>query len=283
MNLMVNLMTDDQLIRQHLGIAVWADSMENVNDLTNPEGARGFVWMKNNANANMLPRFIGEGQSGIMRDGMDFMDRFILTDMQKSGLNNTSQGLKEGAQNGTATAAQLQASMGNRKIQAAYTQVCRTGLNPIAKHITMLTLRNRQMADLRQFNNEEILGVLAGNNWDMHDSITNDPYQQAMNKAEFYNMFKDVAMELVSANGDASHLIEMGRDIARDKGIKPDDFNRYFPLARPPEVGQGPAYTRTPQPGGALPAQATPNAQAPTASAQPAPPPIESPLEVASA
>lgn len=275
MNLMVNLMTDDQLIRQHLGIAVWADAMENTNDLTNPEGARGFVWMKNNSSQNQIPRFIGEGQSGIIRDGMDFMDRFIMTDMQKSGLNNTSQGLKEGAQNGTATAAQLQASMGNRKIQAAYTQVCRTGLRPIAKHITLLTLRNRQMQDLQQFSNEEQLAILAGNSWDIHDSITQDPYQEAMNKAEFYNMAKDVIMQITSANGDASHVVEMLRDIARDKGIKPDDFNRYFPLAKPPQVGQPPA------PGGALPAQATPNAKPPMAPAQPAPPPIETPLEEA--
>lgn len=273
MNLIVNLGTDDLVIRQHLGIAAWADSMENVNDLANPEGARGFVWMKNTANPNMLPRFIGEGQSGIMRDSMDFMDRFILTDMQKSGLNNTSQGLKEGSQNGTATAAQLQASMGNKRIQSALTQVCKTGLRPIAKHITLLTLRNRPMADMPFDNNAQML-ALTNNNWGEHDSVTNDPYQEAMNKAEFYNMFKDVAMQLVSANGDASHLIEMGRDIARDKGIKPDDFNRYFPLSRPPEVGKGPM-----QPGGALPALDTPKAQAPTAPEQQAPPQLPDPMQ----
>lgn len=277
-NLLVNLSVDDIVIRQHLGIAVWADSMENVNDLTNPEGARGFVWMKNNANQNMLPKFIGEGQSGVMRDSMDFMDRFILTDMQKSGLNNTSQGLKEGSQNGTATAAQLQASMGNKRIQSALTQICKTGLRPIAKHITLLTLRNRPMADLPQFNNDEMMMALSNNNWEEHDSVTNDPYQTAMNKAEFYNMFKDVALQITTANGDASHMIEMGRDIARDKGIKPDDFDRYFPKARPPQIGgpgQPPAPGQLPNPeqGGALPAQVTPTAQAPTASVQSAPPP----------
>lgn len=278
MNLMVNLSVDDIIIRQHLGLAVWADAMENPNDLMNPEGARGFVWMKNTAGPNMFPRFIGEGQSGILRDSMDFMDRFILTDMQKSGLNNTSQGLKEGSQNGTATAAQLQASMGNKRIQSALTQICKTGLRPIAKHITLLTLRNRPMAEL-PFDNQAQMQALTYNNWEEHDAVTKDPYAEAMNKAEFYNMFKDVALQLVQANGDASHLIEMGRDIARDKGIKPDDFNRYFPSARPPEVGQGPAYTRQPQPGGALPAQATPTAQAPTASAQPAPPPVPEPMK----
>lgn len=269
-NLMVNLSVDDMIIRQHLGIAVWADSMENVNDITNPEGARGFVWMKSGANANMLPKFIGEGQSGILRDSMDFMDRVIKPDQQKSGRSDTAQGLKEGSQNGTATAAQLMASIGNRRDSASIAQICKTGLRPIAKHLTMLVLRNRTMQDLQKFSNEELLAVFHNNNWEEHDSITQDPYQESMNKAEFYNMAKDVIMQVVSSNGDASHVIEFLRDIARDKGIKPDDFNRYFPLAKPPQVN-------TPAGGPPLPTQQPQIGNMPGVSAQPTPPPASPP------
>lgn len=264
-NLMVNLSVDDIIIRQHLGIAAWADSMENINDLTNPEGARGFVWMKNTANANMLPRFIGEGRSGIMQDSMDFMDRFIKPDAQKSGINDLSLGLKEGAQNGTATAAQLLASVGNRRNQAAITQICKTGLRPIAKHLTLLILRNRTMQEMSNFGNDEILSALQYNDWEEHDSITEDPYQQSMNKAEFYNMAKDMLMQVVASNGDASHVIEFLRDIARDKGIKPDDFNRYFPLAKPVDAN-APA-------GGAPPPTQQQQGAMPGVPAQPSPPP----------
>jgi hypothetical protein len=275
-NLMVNLSVDDILIRQHLGIALWADQLENPNDILNPEGARGFVWMKNNANPNLLPRLIGEGRSGIMQDSMEFMDRFIKPDQQKSGRSDTAQGLKEGAQNGTATAAQIMASIGSRRDSAGIATICKTGIRPIGRHLTMLTCRNRTMKDLQKFSNEELIGILQNNNWEEHDSITQDPYQESMNKAEFYNMAKDVIMQVVTANGDASHVIEFLRDIARDKGIKPDDFNRYFPLAKPPEAGGPPGQPPgmpPPQQGGALPALGSQPAQAPMASAQPAPPP----------
>jgi hypothetical protein len=240
-NLMMNLSADDLLIKQHLGLAVWPSALKNPNDVLNPEGARGVVFMKDTANVNQIPRFFTEGASGLQRDVGTFLDRVDAHD-QMAGISNHALGMSQGAeQNQTATGQRFLASTANRRTRAALITALDTGLKPIGKDLMLLTLRNRPPEDLG-LSPEEHIQIWDNNYWEASDTISWDKAQVSMAMANFGQVALQKMSEIAPASGSADHVVEYIKDTGKMMGVPTSWVERYFPKQMPPQIG-------APQPG----------------------------------
>lgn len=247
-NLMMNLSADDLLIKQHLGLAVWPSALKNPNDLLNPEGARGVLFMKDTATLNQVPRFFTEGASGLQRDTSAFLDRVEAID-QMAGISHQALGMTTGGeQNQTATGQRLLASTSNRRTRSALLTCLETGLKPIGKDLLLLTLRNRPPEDLG-IAPDEAIQIWDNNYWEATDSVAWDKAQMSMAMANFGQMALQKMAEITTAQGGADHVVEFIKDSGKMMGIPTSYVDRYFPKGMPPAVQTAPAAP----PQGALP------------------------------
>jgi hypothetical protein len=235
-NLMMNLSADDLLIKQHLGLAVWPNALKNPNDLLNPEGARGVLFMRDNATVNQIPRFFTEGASGLQRDAGAFLDRVDAID-QMAGLNHSAMGMNTGGeQNQTATGQRFLASTANRRTRAALITALDTGLKPIGKDLMLLTLRNRPPEDLG-LSPEEHIEIFDNNYWEASDTVSWDKAQMSMAMANFGQVALQKMAEVVPAQGGADHVVEYIKDTGKMMGVPTSWVERYFPKQLPPSIG----------------------------------------------
>lgn len=268
-NLLLNLGADDVIMRQHLGLAVWANKLKNPNDLLNPEGARGVVFMRDEATVNHVPRFFADGRSGVLQDAFQLDERFEKFE-QMAGLNHQALGMGTGGeQNQTATGQRFLASTANRRSRAALLNALETGLKPIGKDIMLLKLRNQPPEDL-QLTPEEHKEIWDNNFWEATDRVAWDQAQMSMAMANFGQVALQKMSEIAPAQGGADHVVEFIKDTGKMMGIPNAWVDRYFPKGMPPQVGavpgMPPAAPQAPAVGaieaGPLQAPMTPSAMA---------------------
>lgn len=238
-NLMNNLAMDDIVMRQHLGLAAWRMSLENPNDLLNPEGARGVLWMKNSANVNQLPRFFADGQSGVLRDAMAFDKEVMERDMQMAGLPQQALGMQGGVQDGTATAARFLANNANRRSRAAIIWAVETGLKPIGKDLILLALRNRPPEDLK-LSEADIVQIWNNNFWEASDVVTFDQTQANMALANFGQVAMQHMASITGPEGGADHVVRFLKDLGATMGVQRHRLDEYLPAGQPPELAPPP-------------------------------------------
>lgn len=269
-NLLLNLTADDVIMRQHLGLAVWPNALKNPNDLLNPEGARGVLFMKDNASINQLPRFFADGRSGLMEDVFRLDDR-IDRDAQMAGISDQTKGYNVGGgQNQTATGQRILASNASRRSRTALMWTIKTGLEPIGKDIMLLTLRNKHPDDLGM-EQKDLINVWDNNYWKCEDSVMTDRAEQAMALANFSQVSLQYMAKITTEDGSANHMVGFLKDLGRAYGIPGYRLDTYLPNPTKPEVG--PANSGQPAP--------TTAQQAPLSGAQPpapAPTTVQQPL-----
>lgn len=254
-NLMLNLSADDVLIRQHLGLAVWPNQLKNPNDLLNPEGARGVLYMKDNASPNHVPRFFADARSGILQDAMALDDR-LEQGSQMAGLPHSAMGMTGGGeQNQTATGQRLLASVSNRRSRAAILWAIETGLKPIGENVMLLTLRNRPPEDMK-LTPQQHAEIWANNYWAAEDSVSWDQAEQAMALANWGQSALQQMATISPPDGSASHLVEYLKDLGRSMKLPMSRLDAYLPTGSKPQIG-GPAPAGS-QPPPAAAAEASP-------------------------
>lgn len=264
-NLMFNLQNDDILIRQHLGLAVWPNALKNPNDLLNPEGARGVVFMKDGMSPNFLPRFFADGRSGTFQDATQHLEKIDEIE-QMAGVNHQALGMGDGGgQNQTATGQRFLANVANRRSRAALLWSCETGLKPISKSIMLLTLRNRSPEDLG-IEPKDLAEVWANNYFECSDVVTFDQTQQNMALANWGQVAMQKLTEISPPDGSADHVVEYLKDLGRTMGIPTQRLDTYFKKSMAPQVGAPvPGQPPAPPPPGALPPPPAAQAAAPGA------------------
>jgi hypothetical protein len=259
-NLMFNLQGDDILMRQHLGLAVWPNALKNPNDLLNPEGARGVVFMKDGMSPNFMPRFFADGRSGVFQDASQYLEKVDQIE-QMAGINHQALGMGgEGGQNQTATGQRFLANVANRRSRSAILWSVETGLKRIGKSVMLLNLRNKPPEDLGISPND--LAEVWGNNYfECSDVVTFDQTQQNMALANWGQVAMQKLGEISPPDGSADHVVEYLKDLGRTMGIPTQRLDSYFKKSMPPVVG-------APVSGGQPPSPPPPGALPPPAKAQ---------------
>jgi hypothetical protein len=270
-NLTLNLALDDITIRQHLGLAAKRGAMENPNDLVNPEGARGVLWMKSTSGVNDIPRFFADQASGVLRDAMEFDKNVTERDLQMAGLSQQALGMGGGVQDGTATAARYLAHNANARSRSSIIWAVETGLKPIGKDLILLALRNRPPEDLK-ISERELMEIWANNWWEASDVVTFDQTQANMALANWGQMAMQQMAGIAPADGTANHVVRYMKDIGAAMGIQRHKLDEYLPEGQAPAVGGQPPE-RPPQPDPSM-AERTPSA-APVSMEEPVPTPEE--------
>lgn len=236
-NLMNNLVADDLVIRQHLGLAVWRGALENPNQLLNPEGAREPIFMRHDAPIEKIPRFFADQGSGVVRDAIQFDREVVERDLQIGGLPYQSLGLGGGAQGGTATEQRYLANNANRKSRRSIIWSVETGLKPIGKDLLLLLLRNNAPTDLR-LSNEEFKQIFFNNFWEASDVITTDMVSQNMALANWGQVALQKLAEITTKDRGADHVVSYLKDLGRTMGIPASRLDEYLPTPAPPDLSQ---------------------------------------------
>lgn len=243
-NLILNLGIDDVVMRQHLGLAVWPDQLKNPNDLLNPEGARGVMFMKQDANPNLLPRFFADTRSGTLSDALQ-MNGEIERDSQLANLNQQTLGLDGGQQGATATASRYLASNGSRRLRIGAISASHTGLKPITQHMMLLTLKNNPPEDLR-IDARTAMDLLNNNVWEVSDTVRTDPAVEFTALSQFGQIAMQQMGQMAPQDGNMNHMVEFMKDTARALRIPSMRMDKYFPKQQmAPQVQTAP----TPQSG----------------------------------
>jgi hypothetical protein len=274
-NLTLNLAMDDITIRQHLGLAAKRSALENPNDLVNPEGARGVLWMKANAGVNDIPRFYADQASGVLRDALEFDKTVTERDLQMAGLPQQALGLNGGVQDGTATAARFLAQNANARSRSCIIWAVETGLKPIGKDLILLALRNRPPEDLK-LSEKDLMDIWANNWWEASDVVTYDQTQQNMALANWGQVATQQMAQITGPDGTANHLVRFMKDLGAAMGIRRDKLDDYLPEGQAPQVGGKPQGAPAPRPAQPNPQMADRSpSQAPMTMEAPAPSPEE--------
>lgn len=238
-NLTLGLALDDITIRQHLGLAAKRGALENPNDLVNPEGARGVLWMKQTSNVNDIPRFFADQASGVLRDAMEFDKNVTERDLQMAGQPQQALGLGGGVQDGTATAARYLAHNANARSRSCIIWAVETGLKPIGKDLILLALRNRPPEDLK-LSEKELVEIWANNYWEASDVVTYDQTQASMALANWGQMAMQQMAAITPADGTANHVVRFMKDSGASMGIPRHKLDEYLPEGQAPQVGAAP-------------------------------------------
>lgn len=237
-NLMFNLQGDDILMRQHLGLAVWPNALKNPNDLLNPEGARGIVFMKDGISPNFMPRFFADGRSGVFQDAAQYLEKVDQLE-QMAGINHQALGMgNDGGQNQTATGQRFLANTANRRSRSAILTATETGLKPICKSITLLNLRNRNPEDMG-LSPRELAQVWANNYFEVSDVVSFDQTQQNMALANWGQVAMQKLSEISPPDGSADHVVEYLKDLGRTMGIPVNRLDAYFKRSMPTDISNG--------------------------------------------
>lgn len=258
-NLMLNLASDDVVIRQHLGLAAWRGALENPNQLLNPEGAREPIWMRHDMGADKLPRFFADQSSGVLRDAIQFDTQVTERDMQIAGLPFQALGMGGGAQGKTATEQTYLANGATRKVRGAVINGIETGLEPICKDLLGLLLRNNAPEDLRLSPMEQVQ-IFNNNFFDFETSLTTNMQAQSMALAQWGQSAMQKMSEITPASnpGSADHIVRYLKDMGKAMGLPASSVDSYLPDAAPkpqatPPAGPGMAPPGMPAQGQSMP------------------------------
>jgi len=259
LNLATNLGIDDTITRMHHGWAVWEDYLENPNDLANPEGTNGYVYMTPNATPNHIPRRIGGERSGVLDDLMNITN---LVKVDKERVSDTDQNLGiRGEKSETATGRLLLKNADNKRTRAAIITMAQTGLIPIGKMVNLMALKNTPEVERMNMSydgetfgisNDELLQIWNNNVFDVSDSILRDQETQALKLTNFLAGARDVLLQ--DPHG-LPKILNILRDVGRKTGIQ--NVERYLPENPPIQAGPAqappanPEITPPPQAGGA--------------------------------
>lgn len=255
-NLMLGLAADDIVIRQHLGLAAKRSALENPNDLVNPEGARGVLWLKGTAGVNDIPRFYADQSSGVLRDALQFDQQVTERDLQMAGLPNQARGMTGGgAQNQTATGQSILNDKVEQRSRSAIIWSVETGLKPLGKDLILLALRNRPPEDLK-LPEKELVEIWANNYWEASDAITFNQSQVSMALANWGQMAMQQMASIAPVEGTANHVVRFMKDSGAAMGIPRHKLDEYLPDGGPIQVSGPPQPGMPPQPG--LPPAPTP-------------------------
>lgn len=244
-NLMNNLAADDIVIRQHLGLAVWRGSLENPNQLLNPEGAREPLYMRHDHGKDKLPIFFADQSSGVLRDVMAFDSQVIERDQQISGLPYQAMGMGGGAQGKTATEQTYLANNTSRKLRTSIINSIETGLEPICKDLLGLLLRNKPPEDMG-FAPRELAEIFANNFWEFDTTLTSNLPAQSSALAQWGSMAMQQMSAITPAGqpGSADHIVRLLKDTGKAMGLSTVAMDAYLPEGMAPQI-PGPAAVPT--------------------------------------